>query len=48
VGFPWIASGVGHPELAREGGRVELLTYARHLLATGSEMRAVEIEFRRR
>jgi hypothetical protein len=48
VGFPWIASGVGHPELAREGGRVELLTYARHLLAAGSEMRAVEIEFRKR
>jgi len=48
VGYPWIASGVGHPELAREGGRVELLTYARHLLATGSEMRAVEIEFRKR
>jgi hypothetical protein len=48
VGFPWIASGVGHPELAREGGRIELLTYARHLLSSGSETRAVEIEFRKR
>jgi hypothetical protein len=48
VGFPWIASGVGHPELAREGGRIELLTYARLPLSVGSETRAVEIEFRKR
>jgi len=47
VGFPWIVSGVGHPELARDGGRIELLTYARHFVG-GSETRAVEIEFRRR
>jgi serine/threonine protein kinase/tetratricopeptide (TPR) repeat protein len=48
VGFQWISSGVGHAELAREGGRVELLTYARHLLTARSETRVVEIEFRKR
>jgi hypothetical protein len=48
VGFPWIGPGIGHPELAREGGRVEILTYTRAVGIGGNETRAVEIEFRKR
>ena len=47
VGWPWITSGIAHPGLAREGGRVELLTYTRNV-GRGNETRAVEIEFRKR
>jgi non-specific serine/threonine protein kinase/serine/threonine-protein kinase len=46
--FDWINSAVAHPELARDGGRVELLTYTRNVAMAGNETRAVEIEFRRR
>jgi hypothetical protein len=46
--FPWINSAVAHAELARDGGRVELLTYSRSFVMAGGEMRAVEIEFRKR
>jgi hypothetical protein len=46
--FPWINSAVAHAELARDGGRVELLTYRRSFVMAGGEMRAVEIEFRKR
>ena len=45
VGFPWIRSALGHSDLARDGGRVETLTYVRNLGLLKSEMRVVEIEF---
>jgi hypothetical protein len=45
--WPWIQSAVGHPDLAREGGRVEYLTYWRVLNETpGSETRLIELTFR--
>ena len=46
--FRWVDSAVAHPELARDGGRVELLTYTPNVSMAGSETRAVEIEFRKR
>jgi len=48
AGFPWIIPGFAHPELERDGGRVQILTYARCVGIAGVEMRAMEIEFRKR
>jgi hypothetical protein len=46
--FPWIKPAFVHPELARDGGRVQIVTYARNSVFAGNEIRAVEIEFRKR
>jgi len=48
TGFAWITPGFVHPELERDGGRVQVITYARSIGIAGLEMRAVEIEFRKR
>ena len=48
VSFPWIKSAVAHPELTREGGRIELLTYIREVSLLKHEMRAIEVEFRKK
>jgi len=48
TGFPWIGEGLVHPELARDGGRVQIVTYSRAIGIAGNEIRAVEIEFRKR
>lgn len=40
----WMGLALGHPEIAREGGRVEYLTYFRN----NDETRVVQIEFKRR
>ena len=47
TGFPWTGPAVAHAELARERGRVETLTYVRNSGNFQSEMRVVEVEFRR-
>ena len=44
IRFPWIGPSAGHPELARENGRVEYLTYSR-ATPSGSEIRVVRIQF---
>jgi serine/threonine protein kinase len=46
--WPWIGLGFVHPELARDGGRVQVVTYPRAIGIAGNEIRAVEIEFRKR
>jgi len=42
--FPWIRSSAGHPELARDNGRIEYLSYSR-ATASGNQIRIVRIEF---
>lgn len=42
--FPWIRSSAGHPELARNNGRVEYLTYSR-TTPSGNQIRVVRLEF---
>jgi hypothetical protein len=46
--WPWLGHGFVHPELARDGGRVQTVTYSRAIGIAGNEIRAVEIEFRTR
>jgi serine/threonine protein kinase len=50
TGWPWIRNALAHPELARERGRVEYLSYFRPLDGPGlrayGETRLVEITFR--
>jgi hypothetical protein len=46
--FDWIGPSLGHAELAKEGGRRGILTYTRGVGFSGSEMRAMEVEFRKR
>jgi hypothetical protein len=46
-GSPWIKTGLGHPELSRDGGRVETLSYVRWDGESGDETRVLEIEFRK-
>jgi hypothetical protein len=48
AGLPWIGLGFVHPELARDGGRVQIVTYSRYIGIAGNEIRAVEVEFRKR
>jgi hypothetical protein len=48
AGWKWIGWAAGHPELSRDGGRVEIVTYTRGLGLAGNETRAVEIQFRKR
>ena len=48
AGFPWIHQSFVHPELERDGGRIQIVTYARSIGIAGVEMRAMEIEFRKR
>ena len=42
--FPWIRFATGHPELARENGRVEYLSYGRYN-GSRNEIRIIRIEF---
>jgi serine/threonine protein kinase len=46
--WPWLGHGFVHPELARDGGRVQTVTYSRAIGIAGNEIRAVEVEFRKR
>jgi hypothetical protein len=48
ISFPWIDSAVAHPELTRERGRIEVLTYIRDVGLLRNEMRGIDLEFRRK
>lgn len=41
----WIGLALGHPEIARDGGRIEYLTYSRPT-RVGDEIRVLQIEFK--